>query len=147
MWSYGAIAPSWSIEIASKDNASENLWILWRYVKIKKYKSGVINHIHEEVSFLGKNAVFMKNENEFLKNSYFGYTWSYDHIQQVFKISERSDQYSRRYDILKSYPFRIALCFIVSIQNNVIPIGSYFKLLYHMLNSSNLIGQLTGWQF
>ena len=33
------------------------------------------------------------------------YTWSNDHIQQVFQISERSDQYSRRYDILNSYPF------------------------------------------
>ena len=43
-------------------------------------------------SFFGKYAVFIKNENEFLKISDFWYTWSNDHIQQVFKISERSDQ-------------------------------------------------------
>ena len=55
--------------------------------------------------FWVKNAVFIKNENDFLKNSDFCYTWSNDHIQQVFQISERSDEYSRRYDILKSYPF------------------------------------------
>ena len=36
-----------------------------------------------------KYAVFIKNENEFLKNSDFWYTWSNDHIQQVFQISER----------------------------------------------------------
>ena len=54
--------------------------------------------------FWVKNAVFIKNKNEFLKNSDFWYTWSNDHIQQVFQISERSDQYSRRYDILNSYP-------------------------------------------
>ena len=60
---------------------------------------------YEEISFLVKNTVFIKNENEFLKNSDFWYTWSYDHIQQVFKISDRSDQYSRRYGILNSYPF------------------------------------------
>ena len=53
--------------------------------------------------FWVKNAVFIKKENEFLKNSDFWYKWSYDHIQQVFQISERSDQYSRRYDILNSY--------------------------------------------
>ena len=54
--------------------------------------------------FWVKNVVFIKNENEFLKNSDFWYTWSNDHIQQVFQISERSDEYSRRYDILDSYP-------------------------------------------
>ena len=59
--------------------------------------------------FWVKNAVLIKNENEFLKNSDFCYTWSNDHIQRVFQISERSDQYSRRYDILKSYPCGIAL--------------------------------------
>ena len=59
---------------------------------------------YEEISFLGKNAVFIKNKNKFLNNSDFRYTWSNDHIQQVFQISERSDQYSRRYDILNSYP-------------------------------------------
>ena len=51
-------------------------------------------------NFWVKNAVFIKNENEFLKNSDFSYTLSYEHIQQVFQISERSDQYSRRCDIL-----------------------------------------------
>ena len=46
----------------------------------------------------------------FLKNSDFCYKWSTDHIQQVFQISERSDEYSTRYGIFKSYPFGIALC-------------------------------------
>ena len=68
------------------------------------------------------NAVFIKNENEFLKNSDFCYKSSNDHIQQVFQMSERSDEYSMRYDILNSYPFGIAFCTIISIQNNVIPI-------------------------
>ena len=36
------------------------------------------------------------------------------YIQQVFQISERSDQYSRRYGILNFNPFGIALCSIVS---------------------------------
>ena len=37
---------------------------------------------YEEISFLGKtNAVFIKNKNEFLKNSNFWYTWSNNHIQ------------------------------------------------------------------
>ena len=27
MWSYGAVEPSWSIEIASGDNANAKLWI------------------------------------------------------------------------------------------------------------------------
>ena len=45
MWSYGAIEPSWTIEIASEDNPYENLWILWRHVKFKKCKSCIINHI------------------------------------------------------------------------------------------------------
>ena len=54
--------------------------------------------------FWVKTAAFIKNENEFLKNSDFWYTWSYVHVQPVFQISERSDQYSRRYDILNFYP-------------------------------------------
>ena len=40
--------------------------------RIKKFHFGV------------KYAVFIKNENEFLKNSDFWYKWSNDHIQQVF---------------------------------------------------------------
>ena len=59
---------------------------------------------YEEIYFSVKNAVFIKKKNEVWKNSDFWYTWSNDHIQQVFQISERSDQYSRRYDILNSYP-------------------------------------------
>ena len=44
--------------------------------------------------FWVKYAVFIKNKNEFFeKNSDFWYTWSNDHIQQLFQISERSDQY------------------------------------------------------
>ena len=39
-----------------------------------------------------------KKENKILKNSDVWYMWSHDHIQQVFQISERSDQYSRRYN-------------------------------------------------
>ena len=46
----------------------------------------------KQFHFWVKYAVFIKNENEFLKNSDFWYTWSNDHIEQVFKISERSDQ-------------------------------------------------------
>ena len=38
--------------------------------------------------FWVKYAVFIQNENEFLKNSDFWYTWSNDHIQQAFQISE-----------------------------------------------------------
>ena len=45
MWSYWAIQPSWSTEIASEDNTYQNLWILWRHVKIKKCKSCIISHI------------------------------------------------------------------------------------------------------
>ena len=73
--------------------------------------------------FWVKYAVFITNENEFLENYNFCYTWSNDNIQHVFIISERSDQYSRRYDSLNSYILGITLCSIVSIQNNVIPIG------------------------
>ena len=52
---------------------------------------------YDEISFLGKKAVLIKNENIILKNSDFWYTWSNDLIQQVFQISERSDQYFSRY--------------------------------------------------
>ena len=58
----------------------------------------------EKFNFWVKNAVLIKNENEFLKNSDFCYTWSNDNIQPVIQISERFDQYARRYDILNSYP-------------------------------------------
>ena len=71
---------------------------------------------YEEISFLGKCAVLIKNENEFLKNSDFWYTCSNDHIQQTFQISERSDLYSRRYDMLKYHPIGIALFCIETIQ-------------------------------
>ena len=55
--------------------------------------------------FWVKNAVLIKTGNEFLKKSDVWYTWSNDHIPQIFQISERSYQYSRRYDILNSHPF------------------------------------------
>ena len=55
--------------------------------------------------FWVKYAVFIKNGNNFLKNSNFWYTLSNDHIQKVCKISEQYDQYSRRYDIFYSDPF------------------------------------------
>ena len=71
--------------------------------------------------FCVKYAVFVKNENEFLKNSDFWYTWSNYHIQQVFLISERCDQYSRRYDMLKYHPIEITLFCKQTIQNNAIP--------------------------
>ena len=35
----------------------------------------------KKFNFWVKYAVFIKNENEFLKNSDFWYTWSKDHIQ------------------------------------------------------------------
>ena len=54
--------------------------------------------------FWAKNAAPIKNENEFLKNSDSRHTWSNGHIQQVFQISERSAQHSRRHDISKSHP-------------------------------------------
>ena len=41
---YGGIKPSSSNEIASEDNSIEKLLILWRHVKIKKYKSLNNNH-------------------------------------------------------------------------------------------------------
>ena len=75
---------------------------------------------YQEISFLGKYAVFIKNENEFLKNSDFCYTWSYAYIQQVFQTSERSDQYYRRSVILKSCTFGTALCAKCSNSNRMI---------------------------
>ena len=36
MWSYGAIKPSSSIEIAIEDNANEKFWIFWRHVNRRK---------------------------------------------------------------------------------------------------------------
>ena len=71
--------------------------------------------------FWVKYAVYIKNGNEFLRNSDNWYTWSYDHIQQVFQISERSDQYSRRYDMLKYHPIGITLFCKETIQKNAIP--------------------------
>ena len=71
---------------------------------------------YEEISFMGKYAVFIKNGNEFLKKSDFWYTWSNDHLEQVFQISERSDQYSWRYVMLKYQHIGIALFCIETIQ-------------------------------
>ena len=48
----------------------------------------------------------------------------------MVQISERSNEYSRRYDILKLYPFGITFFCIISIQHNVIPIGYDFKMPY-----------------
>ena len=63
--------------------------------------------------FWVKYAVFFyQKQKRILKNSvFFCYTWSNDHIQQTFRILERSDQYSTRYDMLKFYPFGIAYAF------------------------------------
>ena len=80
--------------------------------------------------FLVKYAVFSENENEFLKNFDFCYTLSYDHIQSVVHISEQSNQYSRRYGILKSYPIGLRVFCIEMIEKNVIPIGYDFKMSY-----------------
>ena len=80
--------------------------------------------------FWVKYTVFIKNENEVLKNSDFCYTWSNDHTQYVAQISERLNEYSRRYDILKFYPIGITFFCIISIQHNVIPIGYEFKMPY-----------------
>ena len=75
----------------------------------------------KKFNFWVKFTVFIKNENEFLKNSDFCYTWSKDHIQWVFQTSERSDQYSRRYDILKLHTMEVTLFCIETIQHNAIP--------------------------
>ena len=65
---------------------------------------------YEEISFLGKICCFyQKTKMNFFKNSDFLYTWSKSHIQQVFQISYRSDQYSWRYDMLKYQPIGKAL--------------------------------------
>ena len=37
--------------------------------------------LYKEISIFLQHAVFIENENEFLKNSYFCYTWSNDHIE------------------------------------------------------------------
>ena len=129
-------------------------WILCRHVKIKKRKLCIINHIpwlkclyflcfwvREIIKrskyrlvwrnlILGKICCFYQKRKWIFEKFWFCYTWPDDHIQQVFQISERSDQYSRRYDILKLYPSGIALCSMVSIQNNVITIGLYLKKSY-----------------
>ena len=129
-------------KIASEDNPNEKLWISWRHVKIKKCKSCNINRIPltkmphfseflwcelcktlerdgQEIKISTcmkkfhccvKYTVFIKNENEVLKNS------------------KRSNNYSRRYDILKSYPIGITFFSIISIQNNRIPIGYDIKM-------------------
>ena len=64
--------------------------------------------------FLVKYALFIKNENDLLKNSDYFYIWSNNHIQQMFQISERSYQYSRRYDILNSYPYWNSIMLYIS---------------------------------
>ena len=103
------------IAIASQGNANEKVWFLWRHVKIQNCKSCIINHKprlkcliflcfesnyaklldEQEIKisthmkkfyFWVKTAVFIKNKNEFVKNSYFWFTWSNYHIQQVFQI-------------------------------------------------------------
>ena len=71
---------------------------------------------YEKNHFWVKYAVFIKDKNEYLKKSGFGYTWSNDHIQQVFQISERSDQYCRRYDLLNYHHIGITLFCIETIQ-------------------------------
>ena len=97
----------------------------------KDWQKITISTRMKKFHFQVKYAVFIKNENKFLKNSDFWYTWSYDHIQQMFQISERSDQYSKRYDILDSYPFwNSIMLYPFYVLNNVIPIGWYFKMSY-----------------
>ena len=80
--------------------------------------------------FWVKYTVFIKNENEVLKNSGFCYTWSNDNIQYLVQISERSNEYSRSYGILKLYRIGITFFCIISIQHNVIPMGYDFKMPY-----------------
>ena len=50
-----------------------------------------ISTFMKKFHFWEKYAVFIKNKNEFLKNSDCCYTWFNDHFQYVFQISERSD--------------------------------------------------------
>ena len=81
------------------------------------------------------------SKNEILKNFDICYTWSNDHIQKVVQISERSNQYYRRYDILNSYPIGIRLFCIEMIEKNVISIGYDFKvpyLLEYLLDRSEI---------
>ena len=77
-----------------------------------------------------KYTVFIENENEVLKNSDFCYTWSNDHIQYMVLISERSNEYFMRYDILKLYPIGITFFCVISIQHNVNPTGYDLKMPY-----------------
>ena len=80
--------------------------------------------------FWVKYAAFIKNENDLLKNSDVWYTWSNEHIQHVFQSSERSDQYFRRYDMLKYQPIGITLFCIETTQNNAIPKRIRIKMTY-----------------
>ena len=57
MWSYGAIKPRWSIEIASGDNDGAKLWILWRHVKIKKNQ--IVYHKSFTLTIMSYFSVFL----------------------------------------------------------------------------------------
>ena len=52
MWSFGAIKQSLN-EIASEDTANKKLWILWRYVKIKRnaIRVSLVKHLDKIVLF------------------------------------------------------------------------------------------------
>ena len=88
----------------------------WQHKEIK-----ILNHMKKFYFFGVKYTVFIKNENKVLKNSDFCDTWSNDHIQYKFQISELSN---------KSYPIGITFFSIISIQNNLILIGYDFKMSY-----------------
>ena len=109
-WSYTSTKMSYFSVFLSR--IMKNFW--------KEWTSDQNIDSYEKKNFI---CFFSKNENDFLKILIFG-THCLVTIW-VFQISELSDQYYRRYDILNSYLFRIALCCIVSTQKNIIPIGWY----------------------
>ena len=68
-------------------------WVEWCKPLAKDGQEIIISTRMKKFNFWVKYAGLIKNENEILKNSDFWYTWSHYHIQQVFQISERTDQY------------------------------------------------------
>ena len=132
------IKPSSSIEIASEEtqnfvktcqnpkNANRVTLIIHRWLKcliFSEFLSWIMQSTrkgwtrdqnidsYEEISFLGKIYCFYQKRKWSFKNSDCCYVWSINHIQYVVKISERSNQYSRRYDILKLYPIGITFLY------------------------------------
>ena len=82
------------------------------------YSIWSLDHMHEKSEFLQKFIFVLEQEIKISTRMKKFYFWV------KYAVFIKNDRYSWRYDILNSYPFfGIALCCIVSIQNNVIPIG------------------------